>query len=186
MAKTFADKVRNICQRLGRGGREFTISDVAVELDLVFKKDKRPLYLTLKDFRKTGEVERVGEGIYLYKGRNSQPVEIQRRMWRILRVRKKVTVADLQELADASAEYAREWLRNLMRNGVVKRKQLPDNTCIYRLVKDPVEMPRNVKKADKLRLIRKKKKEALAIADRLYATAVEIRIAINSIPEEDT
>jgi len=185
MRETFADKVRKLCRELGAAGREFGTDELAERLDMVFAQHKKPLYKALHDFEKCGEIQRVRRGVYRYKGKNKPP-ETQERMWRILRARRKVTVTDLQELAGADANYAREWLRMLGRNGVVKKAATTDGAFVFRMVSDPVVMPRNEKKAERLRRIREKKKIALEMTDRLYATALEIRMAINSIPEEDS
>ncbi|MDX9785476.1 MAG: hypothetical protein RBT11_01775 [Desulfobacterales bacterium] len=144
----FADKVRKMMEEMGRGGRELTVADIALALDLISDADKGPLYRVLCDFRKTGEVERIGSGVYRYAGKGrSAPPEKRLVMWRLLRARRVVSIEDLQELAGASLLYAQEWLLMLTRRNIVR---MMDNGK-YMMISDPVVMPANEDKAEYLR-----------------------------------
>lgn len=176
MKKTFAGKVRKIMQDLK--GREISTQDIAVMLDMVSDADKRVLYRILIDFRHSGEIERVKKGIYIYKGKKCKP-QLQEIMWRFLRARKKVTIDDLVEISGAEESYAKEWLQLLVRREIV-RKYKNGN---YLMIKDPVDMPRNEKKAERLRRIRAEKKKALDAIDKVVTIALEARMAVVEIEE---
>jgi len=176
MKKTFAGKVRKIMQDLK--GREISTQDIAVMLDMVSDADKRVLYRILIDFRHSDEIERVKKGVYIYKGKKCKP-QLQEVMWRVLRDRRKVTVDDLVEMAGAEESYVKEWLQMLVRREIV-RKYKNGN---YLMIKDPVDMPRNEEKAQKLRRIRAKKKKALDALDKAVTAALEARMAVVEIEE---
>ena len=162
MKKTFAGKIRNI---IAACPGEIRTREIAEKLDLVFDSDKQPLYQALRDFASTGEIEKIRQGVWVYKGRKN-PAQFQEIMWRFLRARKKVTIDDLIEISGAEKRYVKEWLQMLVRREIV-RKYKNGN---YLMIKDPVEMPRNEKKAlDKI--------------DRVVALALEARMAVVEIEE---
>ena len=175
MKKTFAGKVRKI---IAAYPGEFKTKEVALELDLVFNTDRQPLYQTLRDFVSNGEIEKIRKGVFRYKGIQN-PAQFQEIMWRVLRARRKVTVDDLIEISGAEKTYIKEWLQMLVRREIV-RKHANGN---YLMIKDPVEMPRNEEKADRLRRIRAEKKKALDAIDKVVALALEARMAVVEIEE---
>lgn len=175
MKETFAGKIRKI---IAAYPGEFRTQDIAVRLDLVFAGDKQPLYQALKDFVLTGEIEKIRKGVFRYKGKQGTP-QFQEIMWRVLRSRRKVTVDDLIEISGAREIYVKEWLRMLMRREIV-RKYKNGN---YLIIKDTVDMPRNEKKAQRLRRIRAQKKKALDALDKVVTLALEARMAVVEIEE---
>jgi hypothetical protein len=185
MKQTFTGRVRKIMQELGAGGREFGVQEVAVTLDMVSNEEKRPLYNCINTLRKAGEIQRVRPGVLLYKGRKKGAPEVQEVMWRILRARRTVTIEDLMELAGASHAYAKEWLGMLRRRTIISRTDFPGNKpSKFTMIKDPVQMPLNDAKSDRIRQMRAEKKKAMAALDAAYTNILEARIAINSIPED--
>ena len=89
-------------------------------------------------------------------------------MWSILRSRGTVTVADLQELTEASAEYAKEYLRMLVKREIVRALPQPGNKpSKYQFIKHEMVLPpTDDKKADRLQAQRaKKRKAAIAALD---------------------
>lgn len=196
MKETFAGTVREVLQDLGKDGAEIIIQEAAVDprLDLVFDKDKRPLYNTVRDMMLSGEVLRVRPGAYKYIGRMKSP-EMQEIMWKVLRSRKTLTVEDLQQMSGASENYTKEWLQMLMRRKIIRRNK--NNT--FTLIRDPGPVtPRNEEKAAKLRRIRREKKKAAIEAvdqvagdilssepmEALMHNTLEARMAIMEIPED--
>ena len=177
MKETFAGKIRKI-MKAAEG--EITTEEIAEKLDLVFKKDKKLLYQTLRDFVSSGEVEKIRNRVFIYKGRQ-KPAQSQEIMWRVLRSRKKVTVDDLIEISGADKRYVKEWLLMLVRREMV-RKYSNGN---YLMIKDPVDMPRNEEKAERLRRIRAEKKKALDALDRVVTLALEARMAVVEIDEDE-
>jgi len=79
-----------------------------------------------------------------------------------LRMRKRVTVDDMVEMAEVGASYAEEWLRMLARREVVRREDRPGRQSLWILIQDSLEMPEDEEKAAKLRDLRAKKKAELA------------------------
>lgn len=192
---SFSNRVRQALMRLsGRSvdGRVVN-ADLSEALDLVGTVDKRPMYAALKDLRKAGEVERVAPGIHVYIGKPSGGPDIRAAMWSVVRMRKRFTIADLQELAGASKEYAKEYVILLVRRGVVERIGRPGGTYIYRLLHDPgTDPPENDERAARLRRVRAAKKaavEGLDQAGRAIIAATKLlmaaRIAVADIPEEE-
>ena len=175
MKKTFAGKVRKL---IAACPREFRTQEIAEKLDLVFDKEKQPLYQALRDFAETGEIKKIRQGVFVYKGRKN-PAQFQEIMWRFLRARKKVTIDDLVEISGAERKYAREWLLMLVRREIV-RKYKNGN---YLIIKDTVDMPRNEEKAQRLRRIRAEKKKALDALDKVVVMALEARMAVVEIAE---
>jgi len=169
MARTgLAARARQAMKGVGEKGREFTIVDVADRLDLISDSDKRPLYRAFCDFARSGEIERVKTGVYRYRGPGGgrKKPETRQVMWRLLRSRRVVTVADLQELSGAKEAYVLEWLQLMERNEIVKKI----GPRKYQLICDPVVMPDDGEKAARLRRIRQEKKQAL---ERLTRVATE-------------
>jgi DNA-binding IscR family transcriptional regulator len=82
-------------------------------------------------------------------------------MWKVLRARGAVQVSDLVELAGVSADYAREYLRDLEKAGHVRRLSAPrGHEAGYRLVSTQVSAPVLTRNADKCRRLRAEKKPA--------------------------
>jgi hypothetical protein len=187
-----SDKVRTALIELGPEGEPVTLAALAMELDMVSDKDKRPMRWALRDMCRTGEVERLEPGVVAYRGRNKGAPDIREAMWAVLRMRQSVTIADLQELADASLFYAREFMTMLVRRGCVESIRRKDHTRIYRLIKDTgPRTPRDNQKADKLRAIREAKKQAMAQLDRAGQSLLDAtqaiaraRMTVNDISEE--
>lgn len=175
---SFTDKVRKLVKTLGQT-REVKVSEVAIKLDLVGGQEKRLLYRALCDLQKAGEIERTRTGFYRWKGKAPAKPEFQEVMWRILRARKVVTIEDLQELAGAKESYIKEWLCMLVRRDVVRKVK----GGRYQLINDTVEMPRNEKKAARLRRMRANKTDALKALDKAHLAITEARKAIVSISE---
>lgn len=196
MKETFAGTVREVLQDLGKDGAEIVIQEAAVDprLDLVFDKDKWPLYNTVCDMMKTGEIERIRPGVYKYIGRMKSP-EMQEIMWKILRTEKTRSVEDMQLMSGAAENYVREWFQMLMRRKMVRKNK----NGTYTLIQDPgPTAPRNEEKAAKLRRLRREKKKAALEAVDLVAgdilrsapmgdlmhNTMDARVAIIEIPEE--
>ncbi len=190
MKNSFADKVRQALINLGGGVKPVSNDTLAEYLDLVGDRDKRPMYMALRDLCRSGEAQRVAPGRHLYKGKTGGP-DIRSAMWSVLRMRKTVNLDDLQELAGASRHYASQFMILLVRRGVVERIRRGSN-WIYRLVQDPgPQTPEDNEKAAALRRLREAKKAAIEqmdVAGRALIDAtqalVRARMVINDIPEE--
>jgi hypothetical protein len=180
-----ADSTRAALAKLGPGGAPVHQKRLALELGLISNLDKRPMYAALHDMLRTGEAERARPGVYIYRGRpEPESPEIREKMWAVLRMRRAVTIEDLQEMAGASYAYAREFLALLTRRETVVRQDRKRQPSVYRLAQDPgPALPEDGEKAAKLRALREKKKAALAAIDRGVNALLEARLAVAEIPE---
>ena len=156
MKETFENKVRKIIK--DHAGKSIKNLGMIAMLGIKTKAEKQSLYNALVDLRKSGEIIRIKKGEYKWLGKKADP-QLREIMWHILRARKNITIEDMQELSGAAELYVREWLRMLCARGIVKKT----GSGKYSMIKDPVIMPGDDKKADRLRKMRKQKKiEALA------------------------
>ena len=176
----FANQVRLALQEMA-STEPVNVKDVARKLDLVSNADKQPLYKTFRDFLKSGEIERTATDMFLYKGQKSQQKpELREILWRVLRARRSVTAEDLVELSGASTDYVKQWLLMLQRQNVinVRPAEKKSGAKTYVLAQDPITMPTDDTKAEKLRVIRDRKKEVLNKLDAMLNLCLEARMAV--------
>lgn len=177
---SFANRIREAARELGATGAVIEASELIDRAGLQSYAEKRRMYQAVKDMVKRGELEPAGVGRYLWVARRRPLAEIREAMWRVLRARRRVSVEDLMELCRASREYAREWLRMLERRGVVRKEE----GKVYRIVSDPVAMPRDDAKAARLRALRAARKaEALAALDEAKRAIAKAREAVSGLTE---
>lgn len=172
MTDTFTGRIREAARALAP--EVFTVTDLSIKAEVMTRKDHQRIRDVIRELRKTGEIVRMGRGQYSYAGRAKKTNEIRKIMWRVLRARRNVTVEDMMELCGASENYATEWLRMLVRRGVLSQKN-----GRYRMISDPIDMPSNEEKARALRLLRERKKTLEAL-DRAAAAIVEARDRISA------
>ena len=147
-----------------QGNGQVTTEKLSIELGLKNSREHKKLINTLRDLHRAGRLQRIALGIYgppLQK-----PLPNKREvMWRILRMRRRVKVEDLMEMAGVSKGYAKEWLRILVNRDVVRKEQQPGLPGTWHLINDLVDMPEDDTKAAKLRALRLKRKEAVSLID---------------------
>jgi hypothetical protein len=191
------DQVRQAARDLhvANGGAPFTMNDLADEMGLSTFADKAKVQgQQVASLVQSGELEQTKPGVYRYTGKKPGQPNQQEIMWRVLRARKVVTVPDLVELAGATEDYAREFLRRLYKQAVIMEVAGPQGRGIwikYRLVDDPgPELPKNEAKATYLRARREKHQAALAALDGVYLKAHELmqaaaaaRVAVSGLEE---
>lgn len=183
--QSFAHRIRQAIHQLHAEGRELTTTNIANQADLKTFKESKRMGSVLSDLYKAGEVDRVRRGVYVLKDRR-RPEEKRQVMWRILRMRRRVTVDDLIEMAGVSRDYAREWLRALTKRGVTRKITIrKDKPRVWQLVNDTVSMPDLADNADKLRELRRKKKAALAALDQADILIQAARREIEEIGGEN-
>lgn len=171
---TFTDRIRTAAKALAPG--TFTKRDLSVKAEIKTREDDRRIGYVIHDMRKSGEIQSVTRGVYMYMGKAKKKKQTKDVMWRALRAMRNMTVEDLREMSGAGEGYAKEWLWMLKRRGVVAERN-----GRYRLINDtgPNGMPENEEKAEKLRVLRLKKKEAaLAALARAEAAIKEAREAM--------
>ena len=189
-SETLPGKIRAAFQKLAPDGGAVPLKKLALALDLIPGDDKRPLHATIKDMLRREEIERISPGVYAYRGLDQKKPDIKSAMWAVIRMKRAVTIDDLEELSSAARADAKEFLNMLARRGCVE-KITRSGRGLYRLIEDPgPETPMDTKKAEKLRRIRESKKRALAEIDRageMLMTAsqalVAARMIVNDLDE---
>ena len=162
---SFTKTVLDTLTRMAGGhGGEVSVTDLSGAMMIQTRAVHKRMLNTLSDLKNAGRVVRVSQGVYALARRESPP-ELREVMWRILRMRRRVTADDLVEMAEASPEYASDWLHMLEVRGVVRKiSHGVGKPCVWQLVNDTVEMPVDTDNAARLRALRKKKKQQ-ALAD---------------------
>ena len=171
---SFAGRVLAAIKTLENGTTGFRAADLIAPLHLKSREQARKISIALGDHFKAGRLVKIETGLFRLPryGENQQSVDqrpqppaaplIKDRMWSVLRSLGTVTVADLQMLAGASAEYAKEYLRMLAKREIVRALPQPGNQpSKYQFIKrEMVQPPSDDKKADRLKAQRAKKRTA--------------------------
>lgn len=170
---SFATLVRETLQRMSPATVDNLTMDISTtaSTDVVAGRHVRPMVQTaLRDLCKSGEAERIDSATYRWLGRSGETPQIRERMWRVIRARRTVSVEDLMELAEAGEHYAMQWLRLLVRQGIMRK--LSDGR--FQMIHDPVIMPEDEEKKQNLRALYKKRvRKALERAEAAIAEARE-------------
>ncbi len=178
MNETFTGRIRKAARALAPN--TFTTRDLSIQAGIKSRLEDRNIRSVINDLRKTGEIVNMSRGVYTYAGKQKGKPEIRERMWRILRARRNVSVDDLMELAGASEDYAKQWLRMLDRRGVIRAKN-----GRYRMIEDPIDMPEDDAKAEALRRLRgTKKAQALKALDSASASIAYARGIMEGLDDD--
>lgn len=180
---SFARQVRDALSELTVNTKQpATAADLAQRLRLTDGPQRKRLINTLSEMSREGQIERVGKGLYRSARGKVKPLVCER-MWSVLRMRKRVTIEDLMVMAGASRDYAREWLRALERQETVARQGEGHlANCTWALISDSIEMPQNDAKAERLRELRKNKKQQ-AMVQLLRSTAAGLHTMSQGLQE---
>lgn len=162
--QSFAQTVLDAVKKAVESGGEVEVNDLSDLLQLKTRQEHKRMLNTMSDLTRSRRVVRVRQGVYAAP-RSPGPADKREVMWRLIKMRRRVTLDDLMELAAVTREYAREWLGLLVRREVATKIQEPGSTrAIWVLRNDSAEMPVDDLKAERLRAIRKKNK---GIVDKL-------------------
>jgi hypothetical protein len=182
--QSFAKTVSDALQAAAKsGGGEVEVNKLSCLLHLQTYKDHKRLLNALYDLARSGKIVRVRQGVYAPAPAAGQPDKCEI-MWRLFKMRRRVTVDDLMEMADVGQDYAREWLQLLVKREVARKIQEPGQPGLWVLINDLAEMPQDSDKAERLRNIRLKKKKALARLDSISAALGEVRQLLQTMEEE--
>lgn len=158
---------------------QWSVSDLADGVGVQSYADKKRLSTVIRDALRKGEIERVARGTYRSIARKEPaPATGRDRMWRILRMRRRVTADDLVELAGVARSYALEYMRALVKAEVVRASGGPGAPRIYELAQDPVKPPATDDNARKLRELRARRKSAMEALMRAMEALADARIAL--------
>jgi hypothetical protein len=162
----------------------FHHQQLAAALDLVFDRDKGPMYRALDDFRRRGEVRRLAPGVYRYVHDRAAAdrTTAQQRIWKAIRAARSFTLDELARLSGAGRSYCKEYVDALQRNGAVKNTAGKGQAGYYRLVADPGPVVPGSDNAARLRALRQKRREALAAVTAAQLALVKAKEALE---EED-
>jgi len=184
MSGHYTDVVLTALADLGEKSDEIAVADLGHHLHVQTQAQHKKMLNVLADLYKSGRAVRIRQGVYA-PARDQQPQtqELRQVMWRLLRMRRRVTVEDLQTMAGASADYAANWLRMLEEKGVVRKLGTDSgHFAIWQLIATDIELPADDKEADRLRRYRATKKAALA---KMRTAQTMINQAIAAMEEED-
>lgn len=170
---------------------EATVDNIFYAMDFRSYRDRKRLTATLSDLCQAGRIRRISQGVY--GPPPAQPTQPEKRdvMWRVLRMRRRVSIDDLVELAEVSKDYARDWLQVLVRRGIACKHQQPGLPGTWQLLVDQVERPADEGNANRLQVLRRKKKQAamgllddaLKQVETLGAALAEARTAITAMED---
>lgn len=185
MGKQAESLAAKVLRSVSEIGGEVSTSTIFDHLGLQTRVAEKKALNALSDLFKAGRLVRVKPATYTLPAATcKEVVPIQERMWRLLRMRRVVSVVDLQELAGASDNYAKEWLRTLTAREVVKRIDQPGNRpSLWQLINDTVTMPADDTNAAKLRELRAKRTWALHTLNQAAVAIEEAKQALIAINE---
>jgi predicted transcriptional regulator len=182
--QSFAKSVREALKKVVQEGNgEADVAKLSCMLHLQTSKDHKRMLNTLSDLTRRGKIIRVSQGVYAEAKAAAEP-DKREVMWRLFKMRRRVTVDDLMEMADVSRDYAVEWLRVLVKREVARKLQEPGKTGLWVLVNENVEMPQDEDKAQRLRDIRMKKKKVLARLKSIDTAVADVRKIVQDLEEE--
>lgn len=141
---------------------EITTDAMSTAMECKTRQEHQRMLKTLRDLHQQGRIVRLSQGVYGPTQGFKQP-DKRNVMWRVLRTRRRVTVEDLVVMAEVSPQYAKEWLATLVKREVVRKHQQPGLIGTWQLINDTIDMPEDDAKATKLREMRRKRKEAVAV-----------------------
>jgi len=162
-----------------RNGGEVGATELSNHLRIKTFADHKKMLNALSELFRAGRIARVRQAVYA-PATPERPPELRRVMWRILRMRRRVTVEDLQTMAGAGEAYVKEWLRMLERRDIVRK--VDGDPTVWLLLSTAIDMPDDEQKAARLRELRAKRKKALA--DLRTAQTMIVR-AIDALAREE-
>lgn len=156
--------------------------EISKELRLKTRQEHRKLTCTLRDLQNAGRLQKIATGMYGAPQQKRLPNK-REIMWRLLRMRRRVSVEDLMEMAGVSKDYAKQWLRVLVQREVVRKDQKPGLPGTWHLINDQAEMPEDADKAARLRNLRLQHKQAVNLIDTTIKSLQTASQALNQARE---
>lgn len=152
--------LRTALELAGDNNGVVTSDALSIALGIKTRLEHKRLLNVLSELHLAGRLRRIETGRYSAPMWQPKP-DRRQRMWRILKMRRRVQVDDLVEMAEVSRDYAKEWLRMLVKQGAVIKHQDPGGKGTWQLLGDLTTMPEDTDKASRLRAIRKRQKQQL-------------------------
>jgi predicted transcriptional regulator of viral defense system len=144
-APTMTGQVRAAMKHLG-------VFDYIHLENLVPQHPERRIRGVITEFIKTGEIEKLGNGVYRYAGKTRRRTLLDV-IWHLVRSRKRFSTDDIERLSSAARDTVLEYLHCLAHMGYIRQAR----RGIWQLVNDPgPDTPVNTTKCARLKRIRKK------------------------------
>ena len=181
--KTVLDKTLKLA---AKNGGSVSVGKIYPALAAQHPKERKRILNILSDLVRQERLSRISQGVYGPVPSIGKPLDKRMIMKNIVNIRKRVTVEDLMEMADVTGTYAREWLRLMTANGALRKEQYaPGMQATWYRVREIVEVPNDTAKAEKLREIRRQKKQISDRLDVIDRGLGEIRTILDSMDKED-
>lgn len=184
--QSFAKSVLDKALELAEAGNGQASGDaISSALFIQTKVQHKRVLNILSELSRDGKLRRISQGIYGPISASEKPVDKRLVMWRLLRMRKRMTLEDMMEMAEVSRRYAQEWLAMLVKRQVARRIEIGEGHGIWLLQNDTFDMPQDDDKAARLRDLRRSKKEAIASKlDAIDTALAGVRQILSTLEEE--
>jgi len=153
---SFSRQVLDAANTLLTVRNEVSTDDISKELNIQTRRDHKRLIWVLSNLKQAGRLSWIRQGVY---GARLQAKPDKREwMWRVLRMRRRIQLDDLVEMTGVNRDYAKQWLRLLVKHGIAFKQQEPGMKGTWHLMNDLAECPVDTDKAVRLRKLRQEKK----------------------------
>jgi hypothetical protein len=112
---SFAARVREAAQRL----KEFDVQAIGAQVGITTYEELDPIRWTIRDMRRSGEVEIITPGRYRYRAEKPMGRKnlVFRKMCRAMHIKGVFTAKEIQKRADGDVSYIRSVIRDFVRDG---------------------------------------------------------------------
>ena len=113
---SLAENTRQLAKEL----KEFGITDLSKAMKAHTYQELRAIQGTIRDFLRRGEVEKIGQGMYRYKGKKEE-LTLRQRLWDIARRMVCFSLRDLEQISGANLNSIKEFCQWMVRSGYAHR-----------------------------------------------------------------
>jgi hypothetical protein len=141
-------------------GGEVTGDQISTKLVVQTRVGHKRVLNLLSDLYRQGRLVRLRQGVYGPVPASGLILSKREIMKNVVNIRKRVTVADLMEMAGVGKDYAREWLKLMTDNGALRKEQAPGQAATWFRVRE-LELTDDTVKAERLREMRRRRRERM-------------------------
>lgn len=165
-------------------GGEVTGDQISTKLVVQTRVGHKRVLNLLSDLYRQGRLVRLRQGVYGPVPASGLILSKREIMKNVVNIRKRVTVADLMEMAGVGKDYAREWLKLMTDNGALRKEQAPGHVATWFRVRE-LELADDTVKAERLRELRRKRKAQMeGQLAAIEAAVCGLRNLINTMEEK--
>lgn len=113
---TLADKIRKAAKKL----KEFSARDLSDAIEIRSYKELGIVRVTIRDFLRRGEMQRIARGRYRYIPREKR-ITIRQRLWDVARRMTGFSLDDLEQITGAKRETIKDFCRWMVAKGYAQR-----------------------------------------------------------------